>query len=400
MIKSKYIYVIATYDTKTDEIEFIKALIKDANMYVKTLDISTTSPDQTVADYSNELIAGYSPEPVFCGDRGIAIKRMGIALTNFMKEHQDEISGVIGLGGSGGTAMICPALQELPIGLPKLMVSTMASGNIAKYIGSSDINMMYSVTDIAGVNRVSRPILINAAHEVMGAVYFKAPASTHENTKPAVGLTMFGVTTPCVLKASEILDKDNDSIVFHATGAGGMSMERLMDDNLLNGVLDITTTEVCDYLFGGVLACGEDRFGAIARTKIPCVMSAGALDMINFGNKSTVPEKFSDRLFYEHNAEVTLMRTTPEENRQLGEWIGKKLNACEGEIRFLIPLQGFSALDSEGQAFWNPEADQAFIEVLEKTLVQTDKRKIIKVDAHINSDEFAQQLVNAYQKLF
>lgn len=392
----RYIYIVATYDTKKAEAEFVKSIVEFNGLGVKTLDISTKEKRNHGADYSNQEIASFFNEAkVFCGDRGKATVAMSEALKAFVLAHQSEIAGVLGLGGSGGTAMLSPALQALPIGLPKIVLSTMASGNIAPYIGSSDINMMYSVTDIAGLNRISKPILTSAAHQIMGAVHFKAAIDTSES-KPAIGMTMFGVTTPCVTKLHDMLADKNDGIIFHATGAGGKAMEKLIDSQLIDGVLDITTTEVCDYLFNGVLACDEDRFGAIARTSVPCVLSCGALDMVNFGRKSSIPEKYSDRLFYEHNSEVTLMRTTAEENKKLGEWIANKLNQCNGEVRFLIPLKGFSAIDIEDGPFWNAEADKAFIDAFEATFEQTDKRKLIKLDLHINDDAFAQAAYNEF----
>lgn len=210
---------------------------------------------------------------------------------------------------------------------------------------------------------------------------------------------MFGVTTPCVQQLTAKLESDHDCLVFHATGSGGKAMEKLIDSRLLDSVLDITTTEVCDYLFGGVLACDEDRFGAIARTQTPCVLSCGALDMVNFGRPSTVPEQYKDRQFYHHNAQVTLMRTTVEENRQMGRWIAEKLNVCEGEIRFIIPTAGFSALDIDGAPFWDPAADQAFIDALTKHLVITKKRQLILSPHHINSAEFCDQVIELHQEI-
>ncbi len=405
MFSGKYIYVASTLDTKNEEVAFIKSLIisKGSGLRVKTIDLSTsTQQNYSTADISNIEVASFHPEgkeAIFCGDRGIAITNMGIAFKRMIQSCTD-VGGIIGLGGSGGSAIIAPALQRLPIGVPKLLVSTMASGDVAHYIGESDISIMYSVTDLAGLNRISREVLTNAACQIAGAVYFKSqekPSAIEE--KNAIGLTMFGVTTPCINAITAELSFQLDCLVFHATGAGGRSMEKLIDSHLLSANLDITTTEVCDFLFGGVLACNEDRFGAIVRTKIPTIMSCGALDMINFGHKSTVPEHYKNRLFYEHNQEVTLMRTTIQENRELGEWIGHKLNLCEGDIRFLIPLKGFSALDHAGQAFYDPDADLAFIEALEKTVQQTSHRKIIKLPYHINDAEFSQAVVTEFRAI-
>lgn len=322
---------------------------------------------------------------------------MAVAFEHFLSQR-DDVAALLGLGGSGGTALVTPAMQELPIGTPKLMVSTMASGDVSHYIGASDIAMMYSVTDVAGLNRISRKVLKNAANQIAGAVMFYEEESVVD--KPAVGLTMFGVTTPCIQQITEQLENEFDCLVFHATGSGGRAMEKLVDGGLLNGVLDITTTEVCDYLFGGVLACSKERFDAVAREGIPCVMSCGALDMVNFGSPDSVPEKYADRLFYHHNPQVTLMRTTPEENRKMGQWIGEKLNQYQGEVRFLIPDGGFSAIDCPEGPFWQPEANQAFIEALESTVVQTDKRQIIRLPHHINDRAFTERAVAEFTQLF
>lgn len=288
-------------------------------------------------------------------------------------------------------------MQSLPIGVPKLMVSTMASGDISGYIGASDISMMYSVTDVSGLNRISRKVLRNAANQIAGAVYFYQEEQVVD--KPAVALTMFGVTTPCVQQLTQKLENNYDCLVFHATGSGGKAMEKLVDSHLLHSVLDLTTTEVCDYLFDGVLACDEDRFGAIARTKIPYIGSCGALDMVNFGRPSSVPEKYKGRQFYHHNAQVTLMRTTPEENRQLGIWIAEKLNQCEGPLRFVLPQGGFSALDIEGAPFWDPQANQAFFDAFITTFKETETRQLVISPYHINSAEFTQQIYDLHQEL-
>jgi len=301
------------------------------------------------------------------------------------------------LGGSGGTALITPAMQELAIGIPKLMVSTMASGDISVYIGASDIAMLYSVTDVAGINRISRKILTNAAAQIAGAMTFM-PQDIVED-KPALALTMFGVTTPAVQQISTLLGEGYDSLVFHATGSGGNAMENLARQGLLDGMMDITLTEICDLLFDGVLACAPERLDVVAQQSIPWVGSCGALDMVNFGAFEKVPEKYRQRHFVKHNAQVTLMRTTPEENAIMGRWIAEKLNRCQGEIRFLIPLRGFSALDDEGQAFWSPVADRAFIESFEQHFQPSAKRRAIKLDCHINSAQFAAAAVHEMHTL-
>ena len=281
------------------------------------------------------------------------------------------MSRVSGHGRLGRYRNGDPAMQALPVGVPKVMVSTMASGDISGYIGASDISMLYSVTDVAGLNRISRKVLGNAAHQIAGAVLFQPDENA--NDKPALGLTMFGVTTPCIQAVSQQLENDFDCLVFHATGSGGMAMEKLAESGMLAGVLDLTTTEVCDLLAGGVLACGETRFDAIAHSQIPCVISCGALDMVNFGHPSSVPEKYADRLFYHHNAGHAHAHHTGE-NREIAKWIAAKLNRCEGEVRFLIPEGGFSALDAPDMPFWSPEANDAFIATLEAELIPTEKK--------------------------
>ncbi|EOS95918.1 Tm-1-like ATP-binding domain-containing protein [Erwinia tracheiphila] len=399
-INTDYIYAVATADTKENELFYVRECIAKTGAEVLTVDlstqlVSTTSP----ADFPPELIADFHPEgrgAVFCGDREKATGAMALAFKIFLSRRADLV-GVIGLGGSCGTALITPAMQALPVGIPKVMVSTMTSGDVSAYVGASDINMLYSVTDMSGLNRISRQVLGNAANQIAGAVLFGVESDDEE--KPALGLTMFGVTTPCIQMVSEKLQKEYDCVVFHATGSGGRAMEKLVDSRMLGGLLDLTTTEVCDLLFGGVLACDETRFDAIARSKIPCVISCGALDMVNFAHPESVPEKYVGRLFYHHNAQVTLMRTTPEENRTMAKWIADKLNRCEGDIVFLVPEGGFSALDAPGQPFWSPEADEAFITTLEAYLHSGSRRKIVRVPYHINSSEFAQAAERQFRQL-
>ena len=395
-----YVYIAATADTKGKELFYVRDLVNKTGLRTKVVDLSTQQLSNfSEVDVQPENVAACHPagsEAVFCGDRGEAIAAMALAFRNYLKQQQD-VAGILGLGGSGGTALITPAMQALPVGVPKVMVSTMASGDIAGYIGASDISMLYSVTDVAGLNRISRQVLGNAAHQIAGAVLFRPEACPDD--KPALGLTMFGVTTPCIQAISRQLEDDFDCLVFHATGSGGMAMEKLADSGMLAGVLDLTTTEVCDLLVGGVLACGETRFDAIARSQIPYVVSCGALDMVNFGHPSSVPQKYADRLFYHHNAQVTLMRTTPGENRAIAKWIAAKLNRCKGEVRFLIPEGGFSALDAPGMPFWSPEANEAFIATLEAELIPTAKRKIIRLPYNINDAPFADAAVEAFRTI-
>jgi uncharacterized protein (UPF0261 family) len=256
--------------------------------------------------------------------------------------------------------------------------------------------MMYSVTDVAGLNRISRVVLGNAAHAIAGMAMHTVPES---KSRPAIGLTMFGVTTTCVTQIVAQLEREFDCLVFHATGTGGQSMEKLLDDGLIGGILDITTTEVCDHLFGGVLACTDDRFGAVARTRVPYVGSCGALDMVNFGAPETIPQHYRGRKLYPHNPQITLMRTTVEENIRQARWIAERLNQCEGEMRFLLPMGGVSALDASGQAFWDPAADAALFDTLGSELRETARRKLMRLPYHINDPQFAQAAVEEFLKI-
>jgi uncharacterized protein (UPF0261 family) len=310
---------------------------------------------------------------------------------------RSDVAGIIGIGGSGGTALITQAMQALPVGVPKVMVSTVASGNVAPYVGAADIAMMYSITDVAGLNRISRVVLGNAANAVAGMAANPVPPSAAD--LPAAGLTMFGVTTPLVTQLVEALAGRYDPLVFHATGTGGRSMEKLVGSGLITAVLDMTTTEVADLIVGGVFPAGPDRFDVVAQTAVPYVGSCGALDMVNFGAKSTVPQRFAGRLLHVHNPEVTLMRTTVEENVAFGEFIAGKLNACSGPVRFLIPEGGVSLLDAPGQAFWDPDADAALFTTIEELVEQTADRTVERVPCNINDAEFAAAAMRAFDEV-
>jgi uncharacterized protein (UPF0261 family) len=404
MPSQKRAWAAATLDTKLDEALYVCDLLEAAGLPVTLADLSTKetstrwdrkSSSQRILIPAAE-VAAHHPQgesAVICGDRGAAVAAMTDAFERFVKTRED-LGGLIGIGGSGGTAMITRAMRALPIGVPKVMVSTMASGNMGAYVGACDITMMYSVTDVAGLNRISRRVLGNAAHALAGMMLHSLPQDDYE--RPALGLTMFGVTTPCVQQVVRLLDSRFDCLVFHATGTGGQSMEKLVDDGLIGSVIDITTTEVCDHLFGGVLACTDDRFGAVARSKVPYVASCGALDMVNFGAMDTVPQHYRGRKLYPHNPQVTLMRTTAEENVEQARWIASRLNECEGEVRMLLPLAGVSALDTPGQAFWDPDADAALFETLAKEFRQTERRKLVRVPHHINDPKFAQAAVEEF----
>jgi uncharacterized protein (UPF0261 family) len=394
----KRIYVVGTADTKGEELAYLADAIAATGAAVTRVDIGTRGALVPVDVLARE-VAAHHPEGSFAvlgtNDRGTAVAGMGAAFARFVASRGD-IAGMIGIGGGGGTSIVTAGMRALPLGLPKIVVSTLASGDTAPYVDVSDIIMMPSVTDMAGLNRISRVVLHNAAQAIAGMAARPAPAA---EGRPALGLTMFGVTTPCVTSIVDRLKVDYDCMVFHATGTGGRSMEKLADSGLLAGVLDITTTEVCDLLFGGVLPATEDRFGAIARTRLPYVGSVGALDMVNFWAPSTVPEKYKDRLFYPHNPNVTLMRTTAEECHRIGEWIGERLSRCDGPVRFLIPEKGVSALDIEGGAFRDPEADAALFEAIERTIRPNENRRVERLPLHINDPEFAEAAVKAFREI-
>ena len=287
------------------------------------------------------------------------------------------------------------------------MVSTVASGDVSRYVGASDVMMLYSVTDVQGLNSISRKVLANGAHALAGmvanrgdetSVRARARARTAARAeRPAVGLTMFGVTTPCVRQVSARLEDRYDCLVFHATGTGGRSMEKLLDSGDLIGVLDVTTTEVCDMMMGGVFAATEDRFGAAIRTRTPWVGAPGALDMVNFGPREGVPERYRGRTLHEHNPQVTLMRTTAEENDRMGRWIGARLNLMDGPVRFLLPEGGLSQLDAPGQAFHDPGADAALFRALEETVHRTGTRQLVRLPHHVNDPAFADALAAAFE---
>jgi uncharacterized protein (UPF0261 family) len=388
-------YIAGTFDTKTRDLLFIKSCLDRQRLRTITVDLSTSRKPSPAAISPTE-VARHHPEgvgAVFTGDRGSAVAGMAEAFTRFMARRRD-VGGIISAGGTGGTALVTPAMQSLPVGLPKVMVSTVASGNVRQYVGPSDICMIYSVTDVAGINRISANVLSNAAHALAGMIGFRQEAD--RSRLPAIGLTMFGVTTPCVQAVVKALKARYDCLVFHATGTGGQSMEKLAESGMLEGVVDVTTTEVADFLVGGVMSAGEDRMGAIIRSQIPYVGSCGALDMVNFEALDTVPQKFKDRNLYQHNPQVTLMRTTAAENQAFGRFIAGKLNRMEGPVRFLLPLKGVSMISVSGQQFHDPEADRMLFDTLESEFQHGPNRRLIKLDMSINDPAFAQALVDNF----
>jgi uncharacterized protein (UPF0261 family)/ABC-type branched-subunit amino acid transport system ATPase component len=391
LLASRTAYVAGTFDTKGRELAFIKQCLDKAGLRTITVDLGT-SRRPSPATINAAEVARHHPRgvaAVFSADRGAAVAAMAEAFERFIATRRD-VGGIISAGGSGGTALATPAMRRLPIGVPKVMVSTVASGDVQRYVGPSDICMMYSVTDVQGINRISEQVLSNAAHALAGMMAHQRRASTVE--KPAIGLTMFGLTTPCVQAVVRALEDRYDCLVFHATGTGGQSMEKLADSGLLAGFIDVTTTEVADLLMGGVMSAGEARLDSIARTRLPYVGSCGALDMVNFWALETVPERYRGRNLHVHNPNVTLMRTTPEENARMGQWIGEKLNRCEGPVRFLIPEKGVSGIDAPGQPFHDPAADAALFKALADTVMQTERRRLVRLPHHINDPAFAAAL--------
>ena len=336
---------------------------------------------------------------VFTNERGLAVSEMALAFERFVMRRRD-LGGLISAGGSGGTALATQGMRRLPIGVPKVMVSTVASGDVKPYVGPSDICMMYSVTDISGINRISEKVLANAAHALAGMIAFsKKERQGTTEAKPALGLTMFGLTTPCVQAVCKQLEEQYDCIVFHATGTGGQSMEKLAESGLLCAVLDITTTEVADEIAGGVLSAGTARMDVFSKKQIPYVGSCGALDMVNFWAMDTVPSQFRARNLHKHNSNVTLMRTTAEECRQIGRFIAQKLNRMEGPVRFLIPEGGMSGLDLPGGPFWDPAADKMLFDTIASEFRSSSLKKLIRLPNHINDQAFAEALVANFKEI-
>jgi uncharacterized protein (UPF0261 family)/ABC-type branched-subunit amino acid transport system ATPase component len=394
------VLVTGTFDTKGEELRYLRDLIRAAGLPVRTVDLST-SGKHAAADIPAHLVAAHHPRGasgVFTGDRGRSVAGMTEAFARWI-ERKSGIAGILSAGGSGGTALVAPAMRALPVGVPKLLVSTVASGEVSRYVGPSDIAMMHSVADVQGLNSITREVLGNAAAAMVGMVEARRARRRAASSKPAVGLTMFGVTTACVQAVAKALDGDWDTLVFHATGIGGRSMEKLVDSGLIQAVIDVSTTEIADMLVGGVFPATEDRFGAIIRTRIPYVGSLGACDMVNFGPRDTVPDRFRSRLLYEHNPQVTLMRTTPEECAAIGRWIGERLNAMEGPVRFLIPEGGVSALDAPGKPFHDPMADRALFDAVASSVRISAQRQVIRLPQHINDPAFAAALVAAFREI-
>lgn len=424
------VVLLGTLDTKGDEYAFLRERIQEQGCDVVVVDVGVLGAPRIPFDVSREEVAraaGTSIEQLIAAnDRGAAMETIakGAAVIVRQLYSMRRLDGMIALGGSGGSSVATYAMRALPIGVPKLMVSTLASGDTRPYVGESDIDMVYSVVDIAGINIISERIIGNAAAAIAGMAKVNAttlPASSrndgapasmeagtakgrpfftpHASSKPLVGATMFGVTTPCVTTAREALEQRGyEVLVFHATGAGGRSMERLMQDGFITAALDITTTELADELVGGVLSAGPNRLEMASKLGIPQVVSLGALDMVNFGPMDTVPERFRGRKLYKHNPTVTLMRTTPAECAELGRIIGRKLNLAQGPLAVFIPLRGVSMIDKHGGVFFDAEADRQLIEKLQATL--NPSIEVIAIDTDINDPVFATAMADKLDQLY
>lgn len=391
-METKTIWIIGTLDTKGAEFGLVRDLVKMRGHSVVLMDVGVIGEPQVLPDISAMRVAEEGGTALSdlrkAGDRGAALETMGKgAAVLAAKAHAEgKLDGVISLGGSGGTSIAATVMQTLPIGLPKIIVSTMAAGDTTPYVGVKDVTMMYSVVDIAGLNCISRRVFNNAVGAICGMV--EQPPQESED-KPLIAASMFGVTTECVTEVREKLENAGyEVLVFHATGSGGKSMESLIRDGFIVGVADMTTTELCDELAGGVLSAGPDRLDAAAKNGVPQVVSLGALDMVNFGGIETVPDKFKNRNLHVHNAHVTLMRTTPEECAELGKIIARKLNQSTGPVALFIPLKGVSQIDVEGMPFYSPEADAALFKSLRDS-IDRDKVEVVEMEYNINDPEFA-----------
>ena len=386
-----------TFDTKGKEFLYVKKLLEALGM--RTLTIHTgVFESEFEPDVTNESVAkaaGYDLRAIVeKRDRSLATKVMADGMEKLIPElyREGKFDGILSFGGSGGTALVTAAMRALPLGVPKIMVSTMASGNVSAYVGTSDLIMMPSIVDIAGINKISEMVFTNAAMAMYGMLHGKEMLPAEEEAeKPLVAANMFGVTTPCVTRAKDKLEKNGyEVVVFHATGTGGKTMEKLIRNGFFKGVLDLTTTEWCDEIVGGILAAAD--------CGIPQVVSTGAMDMVNFGQPDTIPEKFRGRNFYRHNPDVTLMRTNAEENKELGNRLAEKLNRASGKTVLCIPLKGVSEIDAEGKAFYGPCEDQILFKTLEEK-VDSSVVEIKKLNYNINDPQFADYAVDRLMEM-
>jgi uncharacterized protein (UPF0261 family) len=390
------IAVLGTLDTKGEEHAYVAEMIRDRGHHTLLIDVGTDLPPRVPPNVSRHEVAHAGGIDLTTlmerHDRGECVAAMGRAAAAILQKLQSErkIDGVISLGGGGGTSICTEGMRALPLGFPKVMVSTLASGNTSQYIGARDIVMVPAVVDVAGLNRVSRMVLSRAAGAICGMVETHVPAA---DDKPIIVASMFGNTTKCVQTAKEILEGAGyEVLVFHATGTGGRAMESLIESGMVVGVLDVTTTEWADELVGGILGAGPTRLDAAAKAGLPTIIAPGCLDMVNFGPRNSVPAKFADRVFYQHNPQVTLMRTTPEECAELGRIIAEKANQHHGPVTVLIPKKAVSIISASGQPFHSPAADRALFDSIKKHL--EPEIPLVEMDAEINDDAFAAACAN------
>jgi uncharacterized protein (UPF0261 family) len=396
------VVLLGTLDTKGTEYDYLRERVREHGVDTLLVDTGILGAPLAQPDVTREEVARAGGADVAelaeRGDRGAAVEAMarGAAAVVVRLHEEGRLNAVLALGGSGGSSIAAAAMRGLPVGVPKLLVSTVASGDTRPYVGAVDVTMMYSVVDISGINRISERILRNAAGAAAGMA--KSRRGDAGEGRPLVGATMFGVTTPSVTRARETLERlGYEVLVFHATGTGGQSMEALVDSGFLSGVLDLTTTELADELVGGVLSAGPHRLEAAGRAGIPQVVSLGALDMVNFGPIETVPERFRSRNLYVHNPTVTLMRTTPEECAELGRRIGEKLSAATGPTALFVPLRGVSMIATEGQPFHDPAADAALIGALRESV--GENVEVHELDLDVNDPQFADAMANRLHEL-
>src|SRR5262245_12249705 len=386
------VVAIGTLDTKGAEYAVLRARLREGGVDVILVDAGVLGEPTTDADVTREEVARAAgaeiAQLVETGDRGAAVETVGRGAAEVVARlhREGRLAGIVGMGGTGGTSLVSHAMQQLPVGVPKLLVSTVASGDTRPYVGAVDIAMMYSVVDVAGVNQISARIIGNAAAAIAGMA--KATIPEPAETRPLIGASMFGVTTPCVTTARERLDElGYEVLVFHQTGTGGQSMEELVKAGFITGLLDVTTTELCDALVGGVLAAHPKRLEVAGELGVPQVVSLGALDMVNFGPMDTVPERFRSRNLDVHNPTVTLMRTTPEECAELGRRVARKLSSAKGPPALFVPLRGISMIATERQPFYDADADQALFSAVRENL--GPNVELHEVDTDVNDPEFA-----------
>jgi uncharacterized protein (UPF0261 family) len=397
------VVLVGTLDTKGIEYDFMRDRLREAGVDVLLVDAGVMGEPLVEPDVSREEVADAAgvdhAELVRAADRGAAVDAMGRGAAAVLTRLHGEgrLDGAAAVGGSGNSSIAAQAMRDLPVGVPKLIVSTVASGDTRPYVGAVDVTMMYSVVDISGINQISAQILTNAAGAIAGMA--KATVPERSGERPLIGATMFGVTTPCVTRARERLEElGYEVLVFHATGTGGQSFEALATGGYLVGALDVTTTELADDLVGGVLSAGPDRLEAVGHSGIPQVVSLGALDMVNFGPRDTVPSQFEDRNLYVHNPTITLMRTTVEENAELGRRIARKLNGADSPTVLFVPLKGVSAIDVDGQPFRDAEADEALFAALREG-IDASKVEVHEVDADVNDPAFADAMADRLHEL-